>query len=131
VSAIETLRKHALEFTDTTGIGVTLVEEGDRIYVVLNQVHIPDKAFQQQVSDVLFHADRMYPLSAMDMFWTEPGVVRSDGSIPQGAEQIENYLGRSWRRFSWHRNGVWNSGGNPLLDHYAFVEMRLIVEGSK
>jgi hypothetical protein len=62
------------------------------------------------------------------MFWTDVGLVRPDGSAPQGAEVIETYLDRQWRRFSWHRQGVWNSAGNPLLDHYAFMEARWTLE---
>src|ERR1700690_3022065 len=106
MSAIETLRKHAEEVREVPGIEVALTEDGQRIDVVLSKIHIPGNAFRLQESNVLFHTDPLYPLSAMDMFWTELELVRSDGSVPQGAEQIEHYPGRPWRRFSWHRNGV-------------------------
>jgi hypothetical protein len=131
MSAIEELRKHAEEMTAVTGVPVELREEGTHIFVLLSKVRIPGKPFRVDVSDVLFIADQMYPLSAMDMFWTEHDVIRSDGSIPQGAEGIENYVGRPWRRFSWHRNGIWNPTGNPLLDHYAFMECRLTAEAQR
>lgn len=128
MSAVETLRKHASEVREVAGIEVTLTEEGDRIYIVLSKIHIPGSVFRLRESDILVHADRLYPLSAMDMFWAEVDLVRSDGSIPAGAEQVEQYLGRQWRRFSWHRNGIWNPAGNPLLDHHAFVESRFTRE---
>ncbi len=128
MSAMEELRKHAREMTEAAGITVNLVEEGTKIFVVLAQVHLPGKAFRLDVTDMLFQTDQMYPLSAMDMFWTELEVVRADGTVPQGAETVEQYLSRPWRRFSWHRNGIWNPTGNPLLDHYAFAESRLAAE---
>lgn len=131
MSAMEQLRSHAEEVTAATGVVVELREEGTRILVLLPKVCIPGKGFSPDASDVLFIADQMYPLSAMDMFWTEPEVIRSDGTVPQGAETIENYLGRAWRRFSWHRNGVWNPTGNPLLDHFAFMESRFTTESQK
>lgn len=131
MSAIEVLRKHAEEFTAATGVVIELRQEASRIFVLLKKVHIPGSVFRVPASDMLFIADLMYPLSAMDMFWVEPEVVRSDGAVPQNADAIESYLGRQWRRFSWHRNGVWNPAGNPLLDHYAFAECRLTAESQR
>lgn len=130
MSAIDELRKHAVEFSAATGIPVEVVEEigTQRLLVVLSKVPLPHGAFGVDQTDILFIADRLYPLSAMDMFWTEVDVVRPDGSIPQSAETIETYVGRSWRRFSWHRNGVWNATENPLLDHYSFMEDRIAKE---
>jgi hypothetical protein len=111
-----------------SGIPTSVIEEGARLYVLLEKMELPKGAFRVNFSDVLFIADQQYPLSSMDMFWTEVEVVRPDGSIPQGGDSIENYLARTWRRFSWHRNGVWNTAGNPLLDHFAFMEARLALE---
>ncbi len=131
MSAIEVLRKHAEELTEATGIRCDVIEEGTRIFVLLLKVSLPPGSFRMTSTDVLFITDQMYPLSAMDMFWTEPDLVRPDGSIPQGAESIEHYVERSWRRFSWHRNGVWNPAGNPLLDHLAFMESRMTAEARR
>ncbi len=130
MSAIEELRKHGAELSLSTGIPVEVVEEGGarRLFVLLSKVPLPSGAFRVDQTDMLFIADRLYPLSAMDMFWTGVEVVRPDGSIPKSAEAIESHLGRRWRRFSWHRNGVWNPAGNPLLDHFAFMEDRLARE---
>jgi hypothetical protein len=130
MSAIEELRKHGRELSEATGIPVEVVEDGgsQKLFVLLSKAPLPSGAFRVDQTDVLFIADRLYPLSAMDMFWTEVEVVRPDGSVPQSAEAIENYVGRPWRRFSWHRNGIWKPAGNPLLDHFAFMEARLAKE---
>ena len=64
------------------------------------------------------------------MFWTDLEVVKPDGSAFEGSKSIQEYLGRQWRRFSYHRNGVWNPGGNPLLDHFALMETRWTVKAT-
>lgn len=124
MSAKDELKKHAAELTATTGVGVEIIEEGTRLFVLLQKVPLPQGTASVSATDVLFISDMQYPLSAMDMFWTELDVLRPDKSLFEGSDCIEGYLDRRWRRFSYHRNGIWNPGGNPLLDHYSFVETR-------
>ena len=127
--ALLKLREHASELTELTGIDVEIAEQAPtRIFVVLKTVTLPVDAFRLAHSDVLFVADYQYPTSALDMFWTELDVVGADGSIPASADQIEHYVGRSWRRFSWHRNGIWDPRRNGLLDHYELTLDRLCRE---
>ncbi len=124
MTALEIVRRHAEEFRVATGISPEIVEEpgGSRIFILLPKVPLPAGLFKVERTDVLFIGDTQYPHSALDMFWTEADVVRLNGSVPQGADQLETHLGRQWRRFSWHRNNVWNPASNGLLDHYAFME---------
>jgi hypothetical protein len=128
MSAAQTVRAHLAELRAATGITGEVVERGEQLFVVLHAVPLPEGVFAVEKTDVLFITDKQYPLSAMDMFWTEVEVARVDGTIPEGATEIEQYLDRRWRRFSWHRNGVWNVGGNPLLDHFVFMEGRFSIE---
>lgn len=124
--ALLKLSEHAAELTELSGVEVNLTEEPPaRIYVALKQVQLPAGAFRLAHSDILFIADYQYPTSALDMFWTELEVVRPDGSIPASAEQVEHHAGRGWRRFSWHRNGIWDPRRNGLLDHYELTLDRL------
>jgi len=132
MSAKETLERHAGELHEATGLGVDVVEaEGNRIFILIREVPLPPGLFKVNKSDVLFLADNQYPFSALDMFWIDASVVRADGTVPQGAEQIEDYLDRHWRRFSWHRNGVWNPTSNGLLDHFYFMESRWAAEAKR
>lgn len=122
MAAVDTLQTHAAEFTTITGTATEVVGAGSQLFVMLKGVRPPAGLFALAVTDLLFITDQMYPMSAMDMFWADVGLTRPDGRIPQGASAIETYVGRQWRRFSWHRNGVWNPTRNGVLDHFAFVE---------
>lgn len=118
------LRRHADELAREAEVQVDIEEDGAQRFVILRDLPLPPDAYQVATSDVLFVTDAQYPVSAMDMFWTDLEVLLPDGSIPAGGESIETYGGRQWRRFSWHRNGVWNPNGNPLLDHFEFIQDR-------
>lgn len=118
------LQRHADEFAEIVGIQPQFVEEGARIFVLLPSVPLPRNLFKVDTTDMLFITDRQYPVSSLDMFWVDLDVINPDGSVPKNADSIERYIGRQWRRFSWHRHGVWNPARNGLLDHYAFVDQR-------
>lgn len=130
MSALDELHRHAKELTAATGVAVNVIDghsqapESAQICIVLHQVTLPPDLYAQRNTDVLFITDFQYPRSALDMFWTELGVVLPDGRTPANADSVEQYVGREWRRFSWHRGGSWNAAGNGLLDHYDFMFQR-------
>lgn len=107
-----------------TGLEVEVHQAVNRLFAAVKGYPLPEAVANVSATDVLFIADTQYPLSAMDMFWTDLDVLRPDGSTFKNADAIEEYLGRRWRRFSYHRNGTWNPNGNPLLHHYSFMESR-------
>ena len=118
------LTKHVEEFEATTALTVRVHYGPGQIFVVIEKAPLPVGCYRLDKSDLLFIGDPQYPVSALDMFWTDLDVIRPNGDIPAGADSIETYLDRQWRRFSWHRNGVWNPASNGLLDHYEFVQAR-------
>jgi hypothetical protein len=127
VSAPALLQEDAGELAELAGVRVELVEALPQIFVVLHDVPLPP-VYMRTSCTALLMTDALYPRSAMDMFWLEEGVGRTDGTAPAGTDSLEHYLGRPWRRYSWHRNGVWRTTGNPLLDHYEFMQARLAME---
>ncbi len=129
MSANDELHRHADELRVAVGYEVELVEGAVQVPVIIKAVTLPNGVFAVSETDMLFVADAQYPLSALDMFWVEPEVVRADGGVPANADQIEQYADRSWRRFSWHRNGIWSPNSNGLLDHFEFAMDRLRREG--
>ncbi|MGH8546036.1 MAG: E2/UBC family protein [Gammaproteobacteria bacterium] len=124
MSAKELLEKHAEELGSITGLMIEVIQDANRLFIFLHDYSLPCGVSRVERTDVLFIADFQYPLSAMDMFWTDVAVVRLGGSLFENSDAIEDYVGRKWRRFSYHRNNVWNPTGNPLLDHFAFMETR-------
>jgi len=118
----EILQRDADELARVTGREVEVVPNGSQIGVIVKQAHLPAGAYTKSQSDVLMLTDYQYPMSAMDMFYMELDVQHAGGSIPAHATSIEPHLGRSWRRWSWHRNGIWKPGTDGLLSHWAFVE---------
>lgn len=126
--ALDELRHHADELAAQAGVQVDIEQEGAQVFIILRSLPLPAGAYQVATTDVLFITDVMYAVSAMDMFWTDPAVLRPDGSVPAGGDSIETYRGRPWRRFSWHRNGIWNPNGNPLLDHFEFMQARFALD---
>jgi hypothetical protein len=118
----EVLRVDAEELSRTTGCQVDLVPNGGQIGVVVKQAPLPDGAYTRARSDVLVLTDFQYPMSAMDMFYMEPEVQHAAVPLPPHATSIETHVGRSWRRWSWHRNGIWKPGTDNLLSHWALIE---------
>jgi hypothetical protein len=104
------------------GRTVEIEIEGQQICVIARRAFLPERVYTKAESDVLLITDFQYPMSAMDMFYTEPDVQPASGPIPPHASSIEPHAGRQWRRWSWHRNGIWKPGVDDLLTHWAFVE---------
>ena len=121
------LEAHSRQLAEAIECQVSVLDADGRHYVIIEGVPLPAR-FAIPRTDVLFIAMAEYPLAALDMFWTNPEAVLADGRPPANAELLESYVGREWRRYSWHRQGPWNPARNGLLDHFAFTEHRLHAE---
>src|SRR5487761_1283752 len=95
------------------GHDATIVESGTRFYVVISGFQLPDP-YVPNVTNLMVIGDYQYPMSALDMFWTEPFVTCPDNRWPQNADQFEAHVGRTWQRWSWHYRG-WNPSTHSLL----------------
>jgi Prokaryotic E2 family E len=102
---------------------LNVIEEGPWIGVVFPEFSLGD-GFNVRSSDLLVLLQLTYPDSGTDMFWLQKGVSLANGQCPQSAESVEQYFGREWRRFSWHRRG-WNPSVDNLQSHLEFVRRRL------
>jgi len=106
------------------GYIVEPIQEGQRIYVLFNNFNLGPK-FLPNHSDLLMFTSVEYPNAGFDMFWVDPAVRLANGGVPQAGESIESYIGRQWRRFSWHLNRPWNPGRDSLRTWVSHVEERL------
>lgn len=118
------MRDDAAALAENTGLTVEVIDAEGRLYVRIADFRLP-VGWAVAASPLLIITDAQYPHSALDMFWTDPSVVKADGSIAQAAEQIETYMDRAWRRFSWHGGSPGGPPPNPLFAHFAMIEQRL------
>lgn len=106
------------------GYSIAIVEDGNRYYIVIESFVIPSEAYVPRATDVMVMADYQYPMSRMDMFWTDPVVSRTSGGYPQNADQFEDYAGRRWQRWSWHYP-TWDPACDNVRTHLEVVHDRL------
>lgn len=109
------------------GIWEAILEGQSRAIVLLNY-ELPIGLKPNHV-DLLIRIPPHYPVSALDMFYLSPAVIRTDGgTIPQLT--LENFAGRSWQRWSRHRlpGQEWRAGIDGLATHLAFTRSALDAE---
>jgi hypothetical protein len=100
-----------------------IVEDAEVVNLLFRDFPVGE-GFNVPACDLLIRIPRSYPDAGPDMFWTTPELALSDGRVPQSAESVEVYLGRQWRRFSWHRSH-WNSSLDNIHGYLEFVRRRL------
>ena len=113
-----------IEQLRTEGRTVQVVEDGARFYVVFTGYCLRADLYVPSVTDLMVMTDYQYPVSRLDMFWTDPPVRRLDGSWPQNAELFEEYAGRRWQRWSWHYP-QWDPSRHSIRTHLEVVCDRL------
>jgi Prokaryotic E2 family E len=101
---------------------IELVEEPSLVDLIVREF-ATSALYNRPSTSVLIRIPRIYPDAGPDMFWTDPALLLADGSIPQAGNLIETYVGRSWRRFSWH-HGPWSPNVNNLRTYFEFIHRR-------
>ncbi len=103
---------------------IEIVEDSDFINLVIKEFPLGE-GFNVPVSDLLLRVPKTYPDAGPDMFYTDPAVILPNGQVAKNTESIEPYIGRSWRRFSWHRQQPWNPIVDNMHSHIEFINCRL------
>jgi hypothetical protein len=102
--------------------------EGGLTCVVLEGFRLP-RGLSVATTDMLLRLPPGFPDAAPDMFWCDPPVHRTDGSIINQSEVTESYLGRQWQRFSRHLNpGEWRPGVDSV-DSFVVLIRKTLCEG--
>lgn len=114
---VDTLSKmgYVLEFREQT----------PQILILFHSFPLPNGIYNKTHTELLVFTTAEYPNAGFDMFWTDQDLTLVNGSVPRGAEAIESYVGKAWRRFSWHLNRPWNPSLDSLLSHVSMIEERL------
>lgn len=106
---------------------IDIREEGTRIYVQFDGYRLPSSIYNKPATDMLVLTTALYPRAGFDMFWTDPDLTLANGNTPSAAATIETYLGRQWRRFSYHpyQNRPWNPSEDSLVSFVDYIRQRL------
>jgi len=98
-----------------------VAEEAGMTCVVLRKWALPPGC-DADAADLLVRLPAGYPDVAPDMWWFDPPVRRVDGEQIPATQSFENFLGRSWQRWSRHfQAGQWRSGTDGLESYVALI----------
>lgn len=106
------------------GFAIELIDAEGFANALFHKYPIPYQ-YNKPETELLLRLPTSYPNGKPDMFWTDVNLLLRDGKIPNRADQIESYLGRQWRRFSWHLS-VWNPSADNLKMFLEFINSGLI-----
>ena len=100
-------------------------EENQMWCVVLPGFRLPE-GLTEPAADLLLRLAPGYPDIPPDMWWFNPAVRRIDGrGIPQ-TQVVEQYLDRTWQRWSRHLPaGAWRPGIDGLEAYLTLVRREL------
>jgi hypothetical protein len=88
-----------------------LREVGPEIHLILHAWPFPE-AYTVRAADVLIRISPGYPLTQLDMFYTSPTVMLTNGAYPAQCQNMENHSDRTWQR--WSRHHGWRPGVDNL-----------------
>lgn len=117
-----------LQVLNEIGFVYELVEDGLRIYVVFRNYPLPPLIYNIDKTDLLIFTTAQYPNAGFDMFWTDERLMLKNNGIPKNAESIETYIGKRWRRFSYHpfnNNKHWNPSMDSVISYISYIDQRL------
>ena len=99
--------------------------EGGMLCVVLPDFAAPSGLAPNRVS-LLLRLSPNYPDVPPDMWWFHPAVLRVDGGTIPNTDVIENYLGKTWQRWSRHLDPhQWLPGADSLRTYLAILNTNL------
>jgi hypothetical protein len=113
-------------YLDSTGLSSTVEVADGFANVVLAE--FPAPGLTPDKVDLLVRLPFGFPDATPDMFWVSPALTFNGAAIP-GTESTENYLGRSWQRWSRHIGGQWRPGIDNLETYLAYVRRALGLAG--
>ena len=107
------------------GIAHEIVVDSGMTCVVMPQWPLP-RGFDRDESDLLVRLSPGYPDVPPDMWWFSPSVhLANDQELP-ATSVVEDYLERSWQRWSRHfSGGQWQSGVDGLESFLALIRQNL------
>lgn len=114
---------------DLTQLGhpYEMVDEGPRIFIVFKDYSLPPGTYNMTSTDLMIFTTPLYPNAGFDMFWVSDKLTLNDGKNPKNGEAMESYMGKTWRRFSYHpyQEKPWDPSNDSVIGFMAYVDQRL------
>lgn len=116
-----------LKILEDRGFNYEIFEDGSKIYITFKDFPLPSGLYNMNKTDLLIFTTPYYSNAGFDMFWTDKCLKLNNGNTPQCADLIEKYLGKDWRRFSYHpyNSKPWNPSEDDISGFITYVQQRL------
>ena len=115
-----------IDYLARRGFEYTVASEGNMTCVVIRAHPLP-AGYDRPQSDLLLRLSPGYPDVAPDMWWFDPAVKLANKQSLPATNSVEQYLGRSWQRWSRHfKPGQWQSGIDSLESFLALINNELL-----
>lgn len=105
----------------------SIISEGPGKHGLLIEDFPVPEGYDRQASTLMILLPSGYPGSALDMFYFDPPLARTDGG-GIGNLATESHFARSWQR--WSRHYGWKAGEDSLVRHVEYVKRQLRSEVS-
>ena len=106
------------------GLTAILSEADGMANIEIAAYPVKSRHYNKTSVTLLLRIPLSYPNGKPDMFWVDENFLLKDLRVPKSAEQVESWLGKHWRRFSWHPSN-WNPGVDNLSTYLEFIDNRL------
>lgn len=118
------LPEEDVQYLDSLGLEWEAVQEGNARGVVLYGFLMPTP-FQPEKLNLKIKIPQDYTSgAALDMFFTDVHVTRTDGKGIERLTESEIFDGKKWWQWSRHypQNTKWRPGVNTLATHLSYVQ---------
>lgn len=94
--------------------------------LVIADFDVSGGGFSPTPTDLMIRIPAQYPLTPLDMWYCDPPIrFAATGQMARASQVTENYIGRSWQRFSRHLNGRWRPGVDSLRSFFVLIQREL------
>ncbi|MFT3864593.1 MAG: E2/UBC family protein [Solirubrobacterales bacterium] len=111
-------------FLEQRGFDHEVIGEGQMVSLIIHGFRMPD-GYVPGVVDLLLRLPSGFPDAAPDMWWTAPAVSYVGGSAPPATEVRQEFVGRTWQRWSRHLAVSWRPGIDNLQTYLRLIRTDL------
>lgn len=120
------LQEQDEKFLAEKGYVYSLTTEENSLFLVISNFPFPQEFYELDQSDIYIKILPGYPITNLDMFWTNPEVKLKNGQLPAGTISAqEEHFGKKWQRWSRHYTNPWRPGVDNLRSFIQSINIEL------